>query len=121
LLFVDATGAEPDATKEKSASVAWESAPSKEVSASPATSGLRVARNPETGELRAPVPGELPAEKGQGRRSEIVKTPTGTWLIVGDDLMSDAVATKRADGTLDLGCGQGDGTSTAGHHDTEEE
>src|SRR5262245_58905002 len=104
LIFVDAAGAEPARTKPRTAKVTWQKGNAKEVRASAPSSGLKVARDPQTGELRAPTATELPATGGSS--TQVVTTKDGTWLVVGDDLMSDVVATKRADGSVKIDCGQ---------------
>lgn len=100
-------------------SVVWESAPETAQRPTGELSGLKVARDPDTGELRAPAPGELgPGHSGPGRGSQVVQAANGVFLIAGDDLMSDITAAKR-DGVVVVDCGTGGPHNTAGHRHVE--
>ena len=101
--------------------VSWTTASGETQPEGSASSGAKIARDPNTGELRAPLPGELPlAASDKKRPTEVIKTAKGTLLIVGDDLMSDAMAIKRADGTLAVDCGQAETIRGESHGELEE-
>ncbi len=120
LFGLEAAAGEAPESKVNQGSVTWTSAPSEEVVESNVNSGARVARDPQTGKLRAPLPGELQDVHGQGTKSEVVQTAKGTFLVVGDDLMSDVVATRHSDGSVHSGCEQHaklDATSSTAHEE----
>ena len=86
--------------------VTWENAPA-QILESSASAGAQVAKDEETGRIRAVRPGELPDEP-VGRATQIIEYPNGGKLaIAGDDLMnhSIAVAVKNADGSVTLQVG----------------
>jgi hypothetical protein len=86
--------------------VTWKNAPVQIVE-STASAGAQVAKDEETGRIRAARPGELP-ESPVGRATQIIEYPNGGKLaIAGDDLMnhSIAVAVKNADGSVTLQVG----------------
>lgn len=86
--------------------VTWKNAPAHIVE-STASAGAQVAKDEETGTIRAARPGELPDEPA-GRATQIIEYPNGGKLaIAGDDLMnhSVAVAVKNADGSVKVHVG----------------
>jgi hypothetical protein len=86
--------------------VTWKAA-SGQVLVSSASAGAQVAKDADTGEIRAARPGELPDEP-VGRATQIIDYPGGAKLaIAGDDLMnhSIAVAVKNADGSVSVRVG----------------
>ena len=90
----------------ESAQVTWKNAPA-QILESSASSGAQVAKDADTGGIRAARPGELPAEP-VGRATQIIDYPNGGKLaIAGDDLMnhSIAVAVKNADGSVTVQVG----------------
>ena len=86
--------------------VTWK-VPSGQILESSASTGAQVAKDEETGTIRAARPGELPNEPG-GRATQIIEFQNGARLaIAGDDLMnhSIAVAVKNADGSVSVQVG----------------
>src|SRR5687767_13800450 len=86
--------------------VTWKNAPAQIVESS-AAAGAQVAKDADTGKIRAARPGELPDEP-VGRATQIIDYPGGAKLaIAGDDLMnhSVAVAVKNADGSVSVRVG----------------
>ena len=112
--------AQPIIPKVIKSSVSWENAPSPQTHPA-TTAGSRVVRDPVTGEVRAPLPGEFePGPSEPTRPSQVVHVPEGVFLIAGDDLLSDMSASKRA-GALAIDCGTGGPHGAAGHNHVEME
>jgi hypothetical protein len=93
--------------------VTWKNAPA-QILESSASAGAQVARDEETGRIRAARPGELP-DSPLGRATQIIDYPGGAKLaIAGDDLMnhSIAVAVRNADGSVTLQVGHSTDATT---------
>ena len=68
-----------------------------------ASAGSKVVKDAETGRLRPARAGELP-DAPAGRPTQIIDSPDGGAIaVVGDDLMSDSIAVKNADGSISGG------------------
>jgi hypothetical protein len=115
LAFAGVAGAER-APKAKKARVTWKKAP--HVLTATGSAGAKAAKDPDKGKLRPVNPGELPEQAtGTGRKTEVIHNADGSsFLIPGDDLMNDSVATRQADGSIEMTCGHG----IAGHEHAEE-
>jgi hypothetical protein len=86
--------------------VTWKAAPGQLLESS-AAAGAQVAKDADTGKIRAARPGELP-DVPVGRATQIIEYSDGSKLaIAGDDLMnhSIAVAVKNADGSVTVQVG----------------
>ena len=93
--------------------VTWKAAPG-QILESSASAGAQVAKDEETGRIRAARPGELP-DTPVGRATQIIDYPGGGKLaIAGDDLMnhSVAVAVKNADGSVTVQVGHSTDSKT---------
>jgi hypothetical protein len=107
-----ANGQRPE-TDAAQAEVTWKAAPG-QILDSGASAGAQVAKDAETGRLRAARPGELP-DSPIGRATQIIEYPGGAKLaIAGDDLMnhSVAVAVRNADGSVTVQVGHSTDTKT---------
>jgi hypothetical protein len=69
---------------------------------SSAFAGSKVAKDADTGKLREALPGELP-DSPIGRPTQIINSGGGSIAVVGDDLMSESIAVKNADGSVTVG------------------
>jgi hypothetical protein len=78
--------------------VTWKAATGK-LADSGAFAGSKVVKDADTGKLRQALPGEIP-DSPVGRPTEIIKSGGGSIAVVGDDLMSDSIAVKNADGSI---------------------
>ncbi len=106
LLFSGVANGERSEHHAETAQVIWKAAPG-QISESSASAGAQVAKDEETGRIRAARPGELP-DQPVGRATQIIDYPGGAKLaIAGDDLMnhSVAVAVKNADGSVNVHVG----------------
>lgn len=86
--------------------VTWKAAPA-QILESNTSPGLQVAKDADTGRIRAARPGELP-DIPVGRATQIIEYPNGGKIaIAGDDLMnhSVAVAVKNPDGSVTVQVG----------------
>lgn len=81
--------------------VTWEDA-RRPLAIASASAGAQVAKDEETGTLRAARPGELP-EADAGRPTQIIESPDGSAIAVaGDDLMNETIAVKNPDGSISV-------------------
>ena len=78
--------------------VTWKAA-SGTLAVSSAFAGSKVVKDADTGKLRQALPGELP-ESPVGRPTQIINSGGGAIAVVGDDLMSESIAVKHADGSI---------------------
>jgi hypothetical protein len=78
--------------------VTWKAATGT-LAASSAVAGSKVVKDADTGKLRQALPGELP-ESPVGRPTEIITSGGGAIAVVGDDLMSESIAVRNADGSI---------------------
>lgn len=78
--------------------VTWKAATGT-LATSSAFAGSKVVKDADTGKLRQALPGELP-ESPVGRPTEIIESAGGAIAVVGDDLMSESIAVKNADGSV---------------------
>jgi hypothetical protein len=69
------------------------------LAASSAVAGARVVKDADTGKIRQALPGELP-DAPAGRATQIIDSGGGSIAVVGDDLMSDSIAVRNADGSI---------------------
>ncbi len=98
LAFSGAANGQRSENDAETPQVTWKAA-SGTLAASTALAGLKVVKDPSTGELRQALPGELP-ESPVRRPTEIITSGGGAIAIVGDDLMSESIAVKNADGSI---------------------
>jgi hypothetical protein len=78
--------------------VTWKAATGK-LADSSAFAGSKVVKDASTGKLRQALPGELP-DSPAGRPTVIINSGSGSIAVAGDDLMSDSIAVKHADGSI---------------------
>jgi hypothetical protein len=103
LVFTGVANGQRPTAEDDTAAVTWKDAPGTILRESSASAGTKVVKDAETGRLRPARAGELP-ETAIGRPTEIIESPDGSGVaIVGDDLMSESVATKLPDGSIRVG------------------
>ena len=103
LVFMGAANGQHATTNTDTAGVIWKDASGTPLWESSAAAGSKVVKDADTGRLRPARAGELPETTG-GRATEIIDLPDGSGIaIVGDDLMSESVAVKQADGSITVG------------------
>lgn len=78
--------------------VTWKAATGKLAAAS-ASQGSKVVKDAVTGQLRQALPGELP-DSPVVHPTQIINSGGGAIAIVGDDLMSESIAVRNADGSV---------------------
>lgn len=110
MLLATAASAERVRPKKKltpKAAEVLENARRYKASTAPASSGLKAAKDPDTGEFRAPAAGELrPSATGTGRTTTFVARPDGSVrAYLGDEHLTDLAAVKNADGSVTTHCG----------------
>lgn len=106
LAFSGVANAQRPGNDAETPQVAWKAAPG-QILGSSASAGAQVAKDEETGQIRAARAGELP-DPPAGSATQIIEYPNGGRLaIAGDDLMnhSVAIAVKNADGSVSLKVG----------------
>jgi hypothetical protein len=98
LAFMGVANAQRLGNDTETPQVTWKSATGK-LATSSAFAGSKVVKDADTGQLRQALPGELP-ESPVGRPTEIINSAGGAIAVVGDDLMSESIAVKNADGSI---------------------
>jgi hypothetical protein len=98
LAFLGVANAQKSGNDTETLQVTWTDAPGT-IGESSASAGAQVVKDSDTGELRAARPGELP-ERAVGRPTEIINSGGGAIAVAGDDLMSESIAVRNADGSV---------------------
>jgi hypothetical protein len=98
LVFSGVASSQSSGNDAQTPQVTWKAATGK-LADSSAFAGSKVVKDATTGKLRQALPGELP-DSPVGRPTEIINSGGGSIAVVGDDLMSDSIAVRNADGSI---------------------